>query len=143
MQTFLPYKNFKRSAQVLDRQRLGNQRVEGFIILKILLGEGSAWKNHPAVKMWRGYEAALVDYLNAICDEWKSRGYKDTMKEKINNLFFSSNLPKKIVLPPFAGNREFHKSHKSNLLRKNRTHYSKYFPNVPDDLPYVWMYKNN
>lgn len=29
MQTFLPYQNFVASARVLDRQRLGKQRVEG------------------------------------------------------------------------------------------------------------------
>jgi len=28
MQTFVPYANFSESAKVLDRQRLGKQRVE-------------------------------------------------------------------------------------------------------------------
>ena len=28
MQTFLPYEDFRASARVLDRQRLGKQRVE-------------------------------------------------------------------------------------------------------------------
>ena len=57
MQTFLPYKDFSRSAKVLDRQRLGKQRVEGLQILQCLLGIGSLrWKNHPAVKMWKGAE---------------------------------------------------------------------------------------
>lgn len=139
MQTFLPYKDFKKSAKCLDVKRLGNQRVEAFLILKILLGKTSAWKNHPAVKMWRGYEAALAAYADAICDEWISRGYKDTMKEKIHQLFSSSGLPKKIIMPPFLGNQKFHRSHKSNLLRKKPEHYSKYFSGVPDDLPYLWV----
>ena len=36
MQTFLPYPAFDLSAQVLDRQRLGKQRVETLQVLKAL-----------------------------------------------------------------------------------------------------------
>ena len=36
MQTFLPYKSFERSVQVLDNKRLGKQRVEAFQILNVL-----------------------------------------------------------------------------------------------------------
>ena len=33
MQIFLPYKSFKKSAEVLDYQRLGKQRVEALQII--------------------------------------------------------------------------------------------------------------
>ena len=36
MQTFLPFPDFKMSAQVLDYKRLGKQRVEALQILKTL-----------------------------------------------------------------------------------------------------------
>lgn len=36
MQTFLPYSSFRMTAEVLDRQRLGKQRVEALQILRIL-----------------------------------------------------------------------------------------------------------
>ena len=39
MQTFLPYADFPGSAKVLDRKRLGKQRVECCQILNTLLGE--------------------------------------------------------------------------------------------------------
>ena len=87
MQTFLPYPNFEKSIKTLDYRRLGKQRVEAFQILNILLNrtKSSAWRNHPAVLMWRGYENALKIYLNLCISEWISRGYKNTMKtEKIN-----------------------------------------------------------
>lgn len=36
MQTFLPYEDFEQTASVLDRQRLGKQRVETLQLLKAL-----------------------------------------------------------------------------------------------------------
>ena len=38
MQTFLPYKSFTKSAQVLDYKRLGKQRVEAMQIFNALTG---------------------------------------------------------------------------------------------------------
>ena len=39
MQTFLPYASFEESAKVLDRQRLGKQRVECLQIFNALAGD--------------------------------------------------------------------------------------------------------
>ena len=36
MQTFLPYSNFQKSAEVLDWRRLGKQRVEGMQIINTI-----------------------------------------------------------------------------------------------------------
>jgi len=132
MQTFLPYKNFKKSLKCLDWRRLGKQRVEAFQILNVLLErtKTKGWINHPATKMWRGYENALKLYFNLCVDEWKKRGYNNNMKyETING---------EIVMPPWLGNRGFHKSHKSNLLRKLPSHYSKHFDGISNELPYIW-----
>ena len=81
MQTFLPYADFAQSARALDRQRLGKQRVEVKQILNVLKKGSGGWANHPAVKMWRGYEMALCNYGIAVCGEWTVRGYKDTLTE--------------------------------------------------------------
>ncbi len=150
MQTFLPYKDFEKSAKCLDRQRLGKQRVEAMQILQILTGHGKktkngkiAWENHPAVKMWKGYEVALYRYIQAICKEWIRRGYKDTIYQKSFDLWRIDLYSKGQVMkfPVWLGNREFHKSHKSNLLRKKEDFYSKYNWKVPNNLPYVWPTK--
>ena len=135
MQTFVPYASFFQSAQVLDRQRLGKQRVEVLQLLNALSGEGRGWANHPAAIMWQGYENALVSYGLIVCDEWLSRGYKDTCYEKIRAHFDSS---KTLGLPPWWGQVDVHVSHQSNLVRKNPDYYRPFFPNVPDDLDYVW-----
>ena len=132
MQTFLPYSDYKKSFDCLDYRRLGKQRVETFQILNVLLNRTNTkgWRNHPATKMWQGYENALKLYLNDCIDAWKSRGYNNNMKyEEISG---------DIVYPPWFGDRKFHTSHQSNLVRKLPEHYRKYFPDVPDDMPYVW-----
>jgi hypothetical protein len=41
-------------------------------------------------------------------------------------------------LPPWLGDAAFHRSHQSALVRKDPQHYRRFFPDVPDDLPYVW-----
>jgi hypothetical protein len=130
MQTFLPYKNFKKSAKSLDRQRLGKQRIECKQIYGALIFGGS-WKNHPAVKMWRGYERSLLKYSIEICNEWISRGYKDSQKqlfvEWLNN---QTGTDRK---PPWLTD-EFCRSHQSNLNRKSD--YYKF--DVPKNLEYLW-----
>jgi len=139
MQTFLPYPDFSKSARCLDRQRLGKQRVEALQILRTLVGITSGWKNHPAVKMWRGYEVSLVFYGLAVCKEWVGRGYKDTQAEVLRGFLPHSTLrDNPVQLPPWLGDEAFHLSHQSNLKRKLPEHYGPMWPDVPDDLSYVW-----
>ena len=131
MQTFLPYPDFHESAKVLDVKRLGKQRVETLQLLK------GSWPNHPASRMWRGHMRALAQYGVAICDVWISRGYKDTCREKI--LALAENYPEsESTLPSWIGDEAFHRSHQSNLVRKDSNRYGKIFPNVPDNLEYIW-----
>ena len=137
MQTFLPYSSYAKSAKVLDMRRLGKQRVETLQILNALTDPGYGWQNHPAVNMWRGYEFELIEYGIAICNEWISRGYKDTCLGKITEKI--DNIPEDSVdFPPWIGSMDFHLSHQSNLLRKDPAYYNQYFNNVSDDLEYVW-----
>jgi hypothetical protein len=88
--------------------------------------------------MWRGNEWQLCRYIIAICDEWESRGFQDTIGEQVLELCLQYNtqiadgINKK---PWWLGNRYFHRSHRSNLKRKDPIHYD--FPG-PDDLPYLW-----
>tara|TARA_B100001115_G_C15731481_1_gene356306 strand:- start:30 stop:464 length:435 start_codon:yes stop_codon:yes gene_type:complete len=136
MQTFLPFADFDKSAKVLDRARLGKQRVETLQILKAL-HTGGGWSSHPATKMWVGYESALIEYGIAICKEWRARGYKDTCLEKIQAYHEHFRIQGRCI-PHWLGGKDFHLSHRSNLLRKDFEYYSKHFPNEPSNLPYIW-----
>src|SRR5690606_39275993 len=110
---------------------------------------GAGWTNHPGVRMWRGYEAALVRYGLNICAEWIGRGYKDTCADTISLMadlsFQARRLGRtshgvsltSLETPPWWGDEAFHTSHQSNLLRKDPEHYGQYFT-VEPTLPYVW-----
>jgi hypothetical protein len=134
MQTFLPVADFAESARILDTSRLGKQRVEAYQIIRTLDGVTKGWRNHPAVKMWRGYEPALLEYGVAICDEWDRRGYPDTVREKMA----AHHRDGPVVLPPWLGDEALHASHRSNLLRKDPEFYGRYGWTEPPDLPYFW-----
>lgn len=134
--TFLPYSDFKRSAEVLDYKRLGKQRVEAWQILSALRGQTKGWVNHPATKMWRGHERSLCEYGIAICDEWINRGYKDSMRERFIAIY--SELPT-CENPIWLGDNLVHEGYQSNLMAKNPTHYKF---RVMKDIPYYWYDKS-
>ena len=140
MQTFLAYADYKQSAKVLDMKRLGKQRVEVLQLLNSItaIDRGlsiKGWKNHPCRKMWQNHKNSLIEYGLAICDEWKSRGYKDTCWEKIHCHY---DYTKSNDKPSFIGNEEFHLSHKSMLKQKKPEHYNVIWPDVPSNIEYVW-----
>jgi hypothetical protein len=135
MQTFLPYPTFKDSARVLDRARLGKQRVETKQILNANFGLSKGWVNHPAAKMWRGHELALAQYGLAICNEWLFRGYKDSLAGDFYTLTFDLE---DTGLPPWWGDERVHSSHRSNLLRKNPKWYGQFGWQESDDQEYFW-----
>lgn len=132
MQTFLPYKDFKKSVQSLDYRRLGKQRVEAHQILNIILNrtESKGWRNHPAVLMWKCCPNSLKLYFNICLDEWEKRGYRNNMPREI--------IRGKVVYPDWLGNRKFHAAHRSNLLRKDYKYYSRFKWKESNKLPYVW-----
>lgn len=131
MQTFLPYADFHTTAKCLDYKRLGKQRVEAWQILNALRGKTKGWVNHPATVMWRNYEQALIQYAIVICEEWISRGYKDTLLPRFKAEVLTNNPE----MPWWLGLKELHRSHQSNLRRKDAVFYKF---NVKDNLPYVW-----
>lgn len=144
MQTYMPYDDFTFSARCLDQRRLGKQRVETMQIMQALyLGTGGpARVNHPATQMWRGYERALLAYQQAVCFEWTSeRGFGDTCWDKTRLIFLDHNpnpMSIPLILPPWMGNVDFHIMYQSKLMRKNKPHYQKWFPDMPDDIPFIW-----
>lgn len=147
MQTFLPYADFEASARALDTKRLGKQRVESMQIVRALTRPGYGWSHHPAVLMWKGFEEALGRYGFVCCEAWTDRGFPDTCEAGIatdlaaagiTHVRTQAELAEAGALPPWLGEEEFHRSHRSNLLRKEPDHYGEFFTDVPDDLPYVW-----
>jgi hypothetical protein len=146
MQTFItrydpnPIVAFHVTAAQLDWRRLGKQRVEAYQIIRALTGESNGWINHPCTKMWRGHLRLLGAYLDTMIDEWERRGYVNTMRRHYTGLDTYPEqwwMMNQHMLPKWY-TPEFVHRHQSNLIRKDPTHYGYMFPNVPDDLPYLW-----
>lgn len=165
MQTFVPYgADFYATARCLDDRRLGKQRVEAYQILRTLLNETQGWKNHPAIKMWYGYEQALVIYTQIMCGEWVARGYLDTVADKttalagewfdgklglfepFTNEYVTRGTPDTHVSVPYywyplwLNDPNLTNSHRSNLVHKYPEHYGNMWPIYLDHnkLEYVW-----
>ncbi|MET0698451.1 MAG: MSMEG_6728 family protein [Mycobacterium sp.] len=148
MQTFLPHPDFVESARSLDSRRLGKQRAETIQVLRALTVPGYGWRHHPAAAMWAGYEEALVRYGLAVSQAWLDRGHDDTTAGTLlaelqsgtglDGARDQGELARADELPPWLGDTAFHLSHQSSLVRKDPAFYRPLFPDVADDLPYVW-----
>jgi hypothetical protein len=149
VQTFLPFPGFTASAQALDPRRLGKQRVEALQVLRGLTVPGYGWRHHPAVRMWAGYEEALVRYGLDMCAVWTAAGRADTCATTlVSDLASHWGGPSRVraqeelaaagELPPWLGDPAFHRSHRSALLTRAPEHYGPLFPGTPANLPYVW-----
>jgi hypothetical protein len=98
--------------------------------------------------MWAGYEEALVRYGLQICAHWCRTGRADTCAATlvtdlgatvgIGTVRSQADLGAAGELPPWLGDAAFHRSHQAALVKKDPDHYRPLFPDVPDDLPYVW-----
>jgi hypothetical protein len=163
MQTFVPVvTSFEDIAKVLDRQRLNKQALEGWQILMTLLEldpQGNhripkGWVNHPAVKMWRGHEVALYNYIQAMVDEWKKRGYKSTIGDKAKATMLRA-LELDIIdgsatnpewLSDISMFKDIAASHRLALLNKDYEWYSQFqWPEDrgfrPETYDYIWPVK--
>lgn len=152
MQTFVPYDDIRNIAHVLDDKRLGKQRVETIQIVRSLLGltESSGWRNHPAVRMWSGYEPYLVCvYLRGIMDEWTSRGFKNgkcqAHYEELYDNMFQKQMLNGYHKPHWLIEKSgVPRSHRLMLCKKKPEHYLPLFDDVSrsdiesDDVGYVW-----
>lgn len=139
MNTFLPYDNIEQSADCIDKKRAFKQTLETSQILSALAGKSKGWVNHPATRMWKGYEASLICYYNifwTVCKEkWNVNFNK--LQKMDNPIGLSA------VYPPWFGYPKFHSLMRANLLRKNSEWYGKYgWDEVPAE-GYYWPVDKN
>jgi Pyrimidine dimer DNA glycosylase len=154
MQTFLPYSDYEASAQTLDNKRLNKQILEGYQILKVLSGASpsGAWRNHPAVLMWKNSENELLNYVEHMIYEADWRGIK-VINNRRNILELKNSYGKSWgnSIPTWMNDNSklmrLTTTHKANLYIKDPVHYigfknevdSSY--NVPccDKCKYYWV----
>ena len=138
MQTFMPYgSQYDKTAKCLDVKRLGKQRVETYQILKALLGETKGWRNHPATRMWEGYEFQLYVYQTAICTEWTRRGYKDTVLDSSKELILKYKIKPSIKTPDWINKPALTITHRANLFLKDPIYYINFEDEAKEYIDYV------
>lgn len=133
MQTFLPYKDFSKSAQVLDNKRLNKQILEGYQILKVLSSDDpfAAWRNHPAVLMWKNAELTLLNYVYAMIKEADRRGIKtDKNLANIRVLKAQKGGSWRNRMPSWYSDgvtlNRITESHRANLYKKDPEYYDRF-----------------
>lgn len=154
MQTFLPHKDFADVAHDLDSKRLNKQILESYQILKVLSNPSptAGWRNHPAVKMWRGYEHKLFDYAMIMISEADARGIKtDKNLSNLYELRDQYHFDWGMRLPWWFHDKKIMKrvttTHKANLYKKAPELYPQYakFVNHKNNAPccdtcqYFWV----
>lgn len=93
-----------------------------------------AWSNHPATRMWRGYENALICYGQTMCDEWIARGNEDTCRDKLARYMIRESTKS----PPWMHDERLHSSHRAALLYKLPAHYSQFGWTETPKQDYYW-----
>jgi len=132
----MPNIGFFKSLRPLDDARLGKQRQDALKVLKALMGE-EEMRPHPVLNMWEGYEYTLGVYGMSACSIWK------TERKKNENLAFEihrilEDVPHELAMPPWMEDLDFHRSHRSYLIRRNPGVYEEMWPNTPVDMPLLW-----
>jgi len=142
MQTFLPYSDFHESAKALDSKRLNKQVLECYQILKVLSNPDprAGWRNHPAVKMWRGYEKSLWEYSMIMLREAANRGIKtDTNEKNLRNLWREEVNNWGGEQPEWLNDdilvERLTTTHKANLYKKDPIYYFDFFISVAESNP--------
>lgn len=138
------------TARDLDDKRLFKQVVEAKQIAMFYMVDDQEFpKNHPATKMWSGYEQYLLNYGAVMAAEVRRR---DTMTadQKLGALKmmawfasehkqFRQDFPEdKAVQPDWMRSKEFILSHRANLVRKDEAYYGRLFPSADPVRPYLW-----
>ena len=133
MQTFLPYQDYNQCAKILDNKRLNKQILESYQILNILSGRSSsgAWRNHPAVLMWKNAEKSLRIYVKYMIKEARLRGIRTDGNESniealevVSGHLWGNNDPVWSIEPHI---NRVNITHRANLYRKDPTYYSIFY----------------
>jgi hypothetical protein len=143
MQTFLPYADFLRSAQAIDKKRCWKQVIEAKQIIDTLIGMQSdsykelsepfklkqfPWKNHPAVKMWGADIEALKYYFNCYLLV-NIKKHKINTKYKPYSPIQLDNYLEGCVEPLWwMGNEDFHRAMRARLIEKKPEFYEPLWP---------------
>jgi len=126
MQVFLPYENYKDSAEVLDPRRRNKQILECVQIAKAILGMSESWRNHCVTRMWDACPKGLVLFGLELCKIYKFENRKHhKSKNELTKLLhyccqngYDNNYPKWLGIP------KIHMYYQQHLKSKDELFYN-------------------
>jgi len=140
--TWLTRASLLDTASDLETDLLFQTMEESIVLLTDLVYESDTREEtlaHPVSKMWMGYEKSLAAYAAAISFELHTRGVAGqqhlTAKSVANALGDDE-----FMLPPWLGDADVLRSHRSNLARRWPEQYSELWAQTPARMPYVWPF---
>lgn len=132
--TLMPSIGFHKSLVLIDDARLSKQRQDVLRILRGIMGE-EPW--HISHAGWEGYEYTLGVFGMSACSVWQNqRGHRDSIAFQLHEIL--EGVPHDLVQPPWIGDLNFHRSHRSYLVRRMPEFYAEKFPNNPEGMPLLW-----
>jgi len=150
LRTWLPMFGYCSSAAKLSDKLLKRQIVDARTILEILDALATD-KREPSSKDdmvllgWRGHERSLCIYFSSFAHEWRvkrklpggfvSAAWASKRDEELAGLGSPHN---NLYKPPWVGNEDVCRSHRSRLIALNEKRYGPYWPNNPLDMPTLW-----
>lgn len=146
MITYLPYREYDKTAEVLTDFDLQKQTLHVIMLLNALHETDEqnvrAWGNHPAAAMWRGYEVQLSLYGLAMCAAEMERGFSgsEERSKRMQWHYDTATFPDdfKMEKPPWYEAPELitwvERTHRSALISREPAWYSKIWPEIPRDL---------
>lgn len=148
IQTFLPYEDYTETARCLRDKELENQRLHVKMLLDTLheIDELTVqvWRSHPAVDMWKGYEAQLAVYGLAMCDEWTRRFGTDKLTDYIQWHLDNVTCVEDFVMekPPWMRRTitldALVRNHRGVLIAKDPVWYSRYKWEIAPCTAFFW-----
>lgn len=116
------------TAQALDEKRLRKQIIECRQILDALNGKTKAWRSHPAVVQYEGYEPYLMNYLD--CLQLFAKGKLEQAKDisDVTDRWFK----------PLFHTEPYFDSMKRRLYTKDPVHYAQWADLGTSDVNWYW-----
>jgi len=140
MQSFSPLYTYEDCAKVLDNKRCFKNALEAYQVLRVIRGiTKRGWRNHPVTKMWSNNPNSYVEYALYFTNEWRARGFKTTLDNKLKELYVAGENTDK---PKWWGIESFHASHRQTLLFKNFEHYTRFGWKETPVYQYWWPTQN-